>query len=134
MQTVTVERDVPRDVETVRERMRDVEAFLRAAGFDTVDHRDGVVEIANQVGPVRIELTLELLDDVDADFAYRQREGLFETMTTTVRTTETDDGTRVEAETDFELGAAVVGSVLDATVIKRQRTRELNAQLEYLAR
>jgi hypothetical protein len=39
----------------------------------------------------------------------------------------------VEAVTTFEMGVPVVGGVLDSTVISRQRRRELEAQLEWLA-
>lgn len=133
MRRVAVDRTVETDAETVRSRMRDVEPFMRAAGFDEVTREGSTVEIANEVGPVRIELTLELVDDPDADLVYRQREGIFETMTTRYDVTETDEGTAIEAETEFALDLAVVGSFLDATVIGAQRRRELTAQLDYLA-
>jgi len=133
MRHVAVERTVETDPETVRARMRDVEPFMRAAGFDEVDRAGSTVEIANEVGPVRIELTLELVDDAGAELAYRQRDGIFESMTTRYDVTETDGGTTVEAETEFALDVAVVGSFLDATVIRAQRRRELTAQLDYLA-
>jgi len=132
MARVAVDRTVDTDAETVRSRMRDVEPFVRAAGFDEVARSDSTVEIANEVGPVRIELTLELVDDPDAELVYRQREGIFEEMTTRYEVTETDAGTAIEAETEFELDVAVVGSFLDATVISAQRRRELTAQLDYL--
>lgn len=138
MTRVSVTEVVDEDAETVRERMHDVEAFMRAAGFDEVRHDGDRVEVANEVGPVTIELDLELYEDPDAELAYRQREGIFEEMVTTytVRTedgeTAGDDATTVEAVTEFSLDVAVVGSFLDSTVIKRQRRRELNAQLAYL--
>jgi hypothetical protein len=127
-------RELDVDRETVRNRIHDVEAFMRAAGFDEVRREGSRVDIANEVGPVTIELELELYDDPDAELAYRQREGIFESMTTTYAVTDAGDATVVEAQTEFALDVAVVGSALDATVIKRQRRRELNAQLDYLER
>ncbi|WP_311173729.1 SRPBCC family protein [Halobellus ordinarius] len=132
MERVSVRREVARDADAVRERMHDIEPFMLAAGFDEVRHTDSSVEIANEVGPVTIELFLELSDDPDADLAYRQVDGIFEEMTTTYTVTEGDGSTVIEAETEFALDAAIIGSFLDATVIKRQRRRELTAQLDYL--
>lgn len=40
--------------------------------------------------------------------------------------------TVVSATTEFQLRAPAVGSLLDATVIKRQRRKELNAQFDHL--
>jgi hypothetical protein len=134
MATVSVRRELDVDGETVRERVHDVEAFMRAAGFDEV-RRDGRrVGVSNSVGPVTIELELDLYDDPDAELAYRQRECIFESMNTTYAVTDAGDATVVAAQTGFSFDVAVVGSALDATVIKRQRRRELNAQLDYLER
>ncbi|MFA1611830.1 SRPBCC family protein [Halobellus rubicundus] len=133
MRRVAVDRTLDTDAATVRSRMADVGPFMRAAGFDEVTHEGTTLHLANEVGPVRIELTLELLGDADAELAYRQREGIFEEMITRYYVTETEAGTRVEAETEFELDVAVVGSFLDATVISAQRRRELTAQLDFLA-
>ena len=138
MTNVSVTDVLDEDAETVRERMHDVEAFVRASGFDETRRDGDRVEVANEVGPVTIELIFELYEEPDAELAYRQREGLFEEMVTTytVRAengeTAGDDATTVEAVTEFSLDVAVVGSFLDATVITRQRRRELNAQLAYL--
>ncbi|MFD1686235.1 SRPBCC family protein [Halobellus litoreus] len=132
MTSVSVSRVLDEDVEVVRERMHDVETFLRAAGFDEVRRDDSRVVITNEVGPATIELTLEPFDDPDAELAYRQREGIFEEMVTTYTVTSDQASTTVVAETEFSLDVALVGSVLDSTVIKRQRRRELNAQLAYL--
>ena len=132
MTSVSVSRVLDEDVEVVRERMHDVETFLRAAGFDEVRRDDSRVVITNEVGPATIELTLEPFDGPDAEFAYRQREGIFEEMVTTYAVTSDQASTTVVAETEFSLDVALVGSVLDSTVIKRQRRRELNAQLAYL--
>jgi len=133
METVSVERTIDADPAVVRGRMHEVERFVRAAGFDRVRRDGDRIEVANQVGPVEIELVLELYDDPGADLAYRQVEGIFERMTTTYTLRGADGGTAVTARTGFAVGAAVVGSVLDATVIGRQRRRELNAQLDHLA-
>jgi len=132
METVSVERSIDADAAAVRERMCEIEPFVRAAGFDEVDRDGDRITVANRVGPVEIELVLELSDDPEADLAYRQVAGIFERMTTTYTVHEADDGTTVTARTEFAVDAAVVGSVLDATVIGRQRRRELNAQLDYL--
>jgi carbon monoxide dehydrogenase subunit G len=134
METVSVERAIDADPDAVRERMHEVEPFVRAAGFDEVRRDDDRIEVANRVGPVEIELVLELYDDPDADLAYRQIAGIFEEMTTTYTVREAGGGTAVTTRTEFAVDAAVVGSVLDATVISRQRRRELNAQLDYLER
>ena len=42
--------------------------------------------------------------------------------------------TTVTATTEFAVDAGPLGSLLDATIIERQRRRELTGQLEYLAR
>jgi hypothetical protein len=132
MTSVSVSRVLDEGVKAVRERMHDVETFLRAAGFDEVRWDDSRVVITNEVGPATIELTLEPFDDPDAEFAYRQGEGIFEEMVTTYAVTGDQKSTTVVAETEFSLDVAFVGPVLDSTVIKRQRRRELNAQLAYL--
>jgi len=41
--------------------------------------------------------------------------------------------TTVTATTEFAVGAGPLGSLLDATIIERQRRRELLGQLDYLA-
>jgi hypothetical protein len=53
-------------------------------------------------------------------------------MGTTYAVRPTDGGTEIEATTEFELDVAVVGDLLDSTVIKRQRRKELTAQFEWL--
>jgi len=54
-------------------------------------------------------------------------------MSTRYELTRQGDQTEVTATTDFKVDVALVGMILDATVIKRQRRRELSAQFEYLA-
>jgi len=133
MESVTVTRRFDAGPDAVRAAMDDVEPFMRAAGFDEVTVDDATIDVANQVGPVRIELALAVVESTDEAFVYEQREGIFETMTTRYEVAADADGTRVRAETEFALDTALVGSFLDATVISMQRRRELNAQLDYLA-
>lgn len=132
MKTVTVrhEFDVPSDI--VRDAMSDIEPFTRAAGFDEVTLDGDRLQVANNVGITTIELTLELLDLPEVDLAYEQVEGIFDEMRTTYTVTETETGSELLAETEFALDVAVIGDVLDATVIKRQRRKELTAQFDWL--
>ncbi|MFC6987994.1 SRPBCC family protein [Haloplanus sp. GCM10025708] len=132
MESVTVTREFDADAAEVRAAMGDVGPFMRAAGFDEVDVADGTVRVANEVGPVRIELRLEVVEDSETVLAYDQREGIFEEMTTRYELVDRDGATTVEATTEFALDVAAVGSFLDATVIAFQRRRELNAQFDYL--
>jgi hypothetical protein len=132
MQTVTVTRTVPASVEEVRDAMLDLEPFTRAAGFDEVVVDDQTIRVANKVGIATISLDLEIVDDPDATLAYEQREGIFKEMRTTFTLQPVADGTEVTATTEFALDVALVGEVLDATVITRQRRKELEAQFDYL--
>ena len=84
------------------------------------------------MGLLRIELSLAVLDRPDAVLAYEQREGIFETMTMAYCLEETPGGTTVTVRTEFALDAAFVGPVFDATVIKRQRRRELESRFDHL--
>lgn len=133
MQTVTVERAIDAPPAAVRDALSRVQPFVAASGFDRVAVDGDTVEVANDVGVASIELTLELVDDPDADLAYVQTAGIFEEMATTYVVEPTDDGSLVTATTEFALDVAVVGSVLDATVIKRQRRSELESQFDWLA-
>jgi len=49
-----------------------------------------------------------------------------------LRLAETPQGTEVVATIGFALDVGLVGGLLDATIIKRQRRRELNAQFDAL--
>lgn len=131
MEAVTLTRRIEASVEVIHEAITDVEPFMRAGGFDEVTVEGDTVTIANTLGFARIELTLELTDDPDAALAYRQQDGIFEEMLTRYTIDPDGDGAIVTATTEFTLGG-VAGSVLDATLIKRQRKRELSAQFEYL--
>jgi hypothetical protein len=134
MDTVSVTRDFDAAPAAVRDAMTDVEPFMLAAGFDRVTVEDDTIHVTNQVGIAEIELVLDIDDDPNSDFAYSQREGIFEQMSTVYTVTDTDDGTEVTATTEFALDVALVGSVLDSTIIKRQRRRELQAQFDWLER
>jgi len=133
MQTVTVERTVDAPPEAVRDALSRLEPFVAASGFDEVAVDGDTIAVANEVGVATIELTLELVEDPDADLAYVQTEGIFEEMATSYRVAAAADGALVTATTEFALDVAIVGGVLDATVIKRQRRSELEAQFDWLA-
>lgn len=114
--------------------MGDLAAFIRAAGFDEVAVDGDEIRVANQVGVTEIELVLAVVDREGAGLAYEQREGIFEEMWTTYALDDLGgDGTRVTAETAFAMDVPLVGDVLDATIVKRQRRRELDAQLDWLS-
>lgn len=132
MESVTVGRTVAGSVAAVREAMLELEPFTRAAGFDEVMVDGEVIRVSNDMGLAEISLELAVVSDSDATLAYEQREGIFEEMRTRYTVEETDDGVSVTAMTEFALDVAVVGPLLDATVIKRQRRKELEAQFDYL--
>mgnify|MGYP006278805277 FL=1 len=134
MHSVSVSREVAAPPDAVRERMQDVGAFMRAAGFDEVVVEGDRIELENGVGIATIELTLELVDEPGAALAYRQRDGIFEEMVTRYTLEETAAGTEVVAETEFAIDVALVGKLLDSTVIERQRRRELEQQFDWLER
>jgi len=131
MQSVTVSRVVEADPGTLAELVTDVGPFMRSAGFDEVTVDGDRFTIRNHVGLLTIELDLELVDS-EAVLAYEQREGIFESMETRYELVEREDGTEIRATTTFALDVALVGEVLDATVIKRQRRKELTSQFDYL--
>jgi len=132
MQTVTVSRRVDADPDRVRELMDDLEGFMLAAGFTDVTVDGDEMHLENQVGLATVELGLRLVERDDAALAYEQSDGFFETMTTVYRLEAVDGGTEVTASTDFALDLVLVGAVLDATVIKRQRRKELEMQFDWL--
>ncbi|MFB6084490.1 MAG: SRPBCC family protein [Halorientalis sp.] len=134
MESVSVSRTFDADPDAVREAMTDVERFMAAAGFDEVTVDGDDMTIVNGFSLAAIELKLALVDRDDAELAYEQDEGIFEEMWTTYEVEPVDDGTRVTATTEFALDVAVVGAVLDATVIERQRRRELTTQFDWLER
>ena len=134
MQTVTVERTVDARPARVRAALGRLEPFVEASGFDEVAVDGDTVTVGNQVGIMTLELTFEVVDDPDADLAYVQTEGLFDEMSTTytVDPAENGDAAVVTATTEFSLDVPVLGDVLDATVIRRQRRTELESQFDWL--
>jgi carbon monoxide dehydrogenase subunit G len=132
MQSVTVSRRVDAPPERVRELMEDLEEFMLAAEFTDVTVDGDEMHLENQVGLATVTLDLRVVDREDADLAYEQADGFFETMDTVYTVAVVDGGSEVTATTDFALDLALVGQILDATVIKRQRTHELEAQFDWL--
>jgi hypothetical protein len=132
MGSVTVSREVGADRDRLLAAMRDVGPFMRAAGFDGVAVDGDRVTITNHVGLLTIELELRLVDDPDAVLAYEQVDGIFEAMETRYYLEPGPETTTVSAETTFALDASFVGPLLDATVIDRQRRKELRAQFDSL--
>jgi hypothetical protein len=133
MERVSVTRTFDATPETVRETMADLEAFMLGAGFDDVTVEGDTITINNRVGLFDIELVLEIVDD-DAALVYEQRDGVFESMRTEYRLDADGGGTTVTATTEYTaLDLAVVGQLLDATVVDRQRRKELDAQFDWLA-
>lgn len=133
METVSLSRQFDAEPDTLRALITDVEPFMYGANFDTVDRTGTSLTLENNVGLATIELEVELVDDPTAALAYEHRDGVFEEMTTRYELTRRGDQTELTATTEFEVDVALVGLLLDATVIKRQRRRELTAQFEYLA-
>jgi len=131
MQSVTVSRRVDAPPERVRDAMEDLEAFMLAAGFTDVTVDGDEMHLENQVGLATVELDLRVVDS-EADLAYEQADGFFETMDTEYRVESVDGGSEVTATTEFALDVALVGQILDATVIKRQRRSELTSQFDWL--
>jgi len=133
MESVTVSRRVGASPERVREVMGDVEAFMLAAGFTEVEVDGPDVHLENQVGLATVTLDLRLVEREGAALAYEQAEGFFERMDTVYTVEAVDGGSEVTATTEFALDVALVGEILDSTVIKRQRTSELEQQFDWLA-
>lgn len=134
MEQVTVTRTYEGAPDAVAEAMADRTAFMRAAEFDRVSRDGDYITIENRVGLFDIELVLEIVE-TDAAFAYEQREGVFDSMRTEYHIEGRDGETTVTATTEYEaLDLAVVGPLLDSTVIGRQRRTELNAQFDWLAK
>lgn len=135
MQSITVSRQLDVPEEIVVAAIQDHKSFMEAAGFDSVTVDGDLIQIENTVGFFGLEIGLDVrvVDDEDAVLAYEQNSGIFETMTTryTVET-RAGDGVEVTATTEFAVDAAIVGELLDATLIKRQRRHELESQFDYL--
>jgi ribosome-associated toxin RatA of RatAB toxin-antitoxin module len=90
------------------------------------------MHLENQVGLATVTLDLRVVD-TDADLAYEQADGFFQTMDTEYRVEAVGDGaSEVTATTDFALDVALVGQILHATAIKRQRRHALEQQFDWL--
>lgn len=109
----------------------DVVAFERAAGYDEVHFDAGRLELEQSLGLANLSLTLQVVEDPDAVLALEQVDGHFDAMTTEYVVESVDEGAELSARTEFTLGG-VVGSVLDETIVRRQRGKELEAQLDYV--
>ncbi len=131
MESVSLSRSFEGSRAVVADAMGDLQPFMEAAGFSEVFVDGDRIEIHNDVGLLSIELTLRCFDD-DALLAYEQVDGIFESMVTRYTLTEDDGTVTVSATTEFELDVAVVGSILDGTIIARQRKKELTGQFDYL--
>ena len=134
MNTVSPSRSVDGSVDSVRSAMADLEAFTEAAGFDEVVVEGDTVTITNHVGLLELSLDLVVTTDEPETLVLEQTDGIFESMTTRYTVTGDTESCEVTAETEFALDVAIVGQVLDSTIIERQRTRELTAQLDWLER
>jgi len=132
MQSITVSRRVEAPPERVREAMADLEAFMLGAKFTDVTVEGEAIHLENQVGLATVTLELRVVEKPGTELAYEQADGFFETMTTEYTVEEVDGGTEITATTDFALDVALVGQILDATVIKRQRRHELESQFDWL--
>ncbi|MFB6153833.1 MAG: SRPBCC family protein [Halodesulfurarchaeum sp.] len=132
METVSRSRELPYPPDAVREVIHDdIAAFMRASDFDSVRVEGEQIEVSRSIGLATLSLSLSLRPDQDATLAYEQESGIFERMETRYTVSGTDEGARVVAKTDFTLGG-VLGSVLDATVIRAQRQSEFEGQFDYL--
>ncbi|WP_436935973.1 SRPBCC family protein [Halovenus marina] len=131
MESVSISRAIPGPTAPLHEAMHDLEPFMKSAGFDTVTVDSDQFTIENNVGLLSISLDLQLVDR-DADLAYEQIDGIFESMETRYTLEEGEETTTVTATTEFELDASIVGPILDATIIARQRKKELTRQFDYL--
>lgn len=133
MEEVTVTRELPADTDAVAALVADVQSFMSAAGFDAVRVDDDQIRIQTRVGLFDVELIVGTVADDDAIFAYEQLDGIFEEMDTRYRLESTGDGTTISATTRFEaVDLPIVGQVLDETVVKSQRSSELNTQFDWL--
>lgn len=130
---MSVSRTIDAPPKRVREEMEDLESFMLASGFTDATVDGDNLHLENQVGLATVELDLRVFEREGAALAYDQREGIFETMETVYTVEPVDGGSEITATTEFALDVALVGQILDATVIKRQRRSELTSQFDWLA-
>ncbi|MFQ3294943.1 MAG: hypothetical protein ACI8VE_002024 [Natrialbaceae archaeon] len=134
MASVTRSRFLQADPESIERLITDdVLGFIRAAGFDSVTVDGENINVERRLGLATLSLTLRPIETDDATLAFEQESGLFERMTMRYVTEPTDDGTELVAKTEFTLGG-VTGSVLDDTMVRRQRTNEIEDQFDYVER
>lgn len=131
METVSVSRTISGPPEPIRDAMQDTKALLEAAGFKNVTVKEDRYTIEKDVGLLSISLELRFVDR-DAYRACEQVEGIFKSMETRYYVEPENGETTVRAVTEYELDTDIVGPILDDTIITRQRTKELEAQLDYL--
>lgn len=131
MEQVTRSRFYATASRRVRETIRmDVPAFIRASGYDSVTVEGDSYTVSRHIGFATFELTLERVES-DAVLAFEGTEGLFDRMWTEYRLEPAEDGCELIAHTEFSLGG-VLGPIVDATMINRQRQREFELQFEYV--
>lgn len=131
METVSLSRSIEAPESAVRDLVTDVGPFMESAGFDDVVVDGDTVTITNHVGLLTIELELRVIE-TDHVLAYEQIEGVFDEMVTRYTLAETPAGVEIEATTEYALDVDLVGSILDSTIIARQRKRELSSQFDAL--
>jgi hypothetical protein len=134
MASVTRSRFLQADPETVEDVITDdVLGFIRAAGYDSVSVDGDRIGIERRLGLATLSLTLRPIDADESTLAFEQESGLFEEMTMHYVVESTDGGSELTAITEFTLGG-VTGSVLDDTVVRRQRKSEIEDQFAYVER
>jgi hypothetical protein len=134
MASVTRSRFLQADPETVEDVITDdVPGFIRAAGYDSVSVDGDRIGIERRLGLATLSLTLRPIDADESTLAFEQESGLFEEMTMHYVVESTDGGSELTAITEFTLGG-VTGSVLDDTVVRRQRKSEIEDQFAYVER
>lgn len=109
----------------------DLVGLMQAAGYDSVEFAEGDLELEQTLGLAQFSMTLRIVDDPNVVLALEQADGHFDAMTTNYEVEAVNGRTELLARTEFTLGG-VVGSVLDETLIRRQRGRELEAQFDYV--
>ncbi|MFB6187265.1 MAG: SRPBCC family protein, partial [Halobacteriaceae archaeon] len=72
MESVSVSRQIDGSIESISSAIHDVKPFMKAAGFDEVIVDGSTIIVANQVGPIHIELTLKIRDVDGAALFYEQ--------------------------------------------------------------
>lgn len=134
MARVTASRTFASPPNTVRDEIRhDPGSFVDAGGFDSVEVLDDRMRMQRSLGFATLELIVRIDEQADAVLAFDAVDGIFERMRTEYHVEVDDGGSRVTATTDFTLGG-VFGTVLDATLVSKQRKREFEEQFDYLER